>query len=115
MKDFIGAEYLIAKMLIETHEHEISTAALNRLGICVRRRSIDEGIGAVFLTSREEVYSAIYDYSDYFESVYDEEHRFIGIKINENKNVDDLEKKFIKYLPDAIMELLNEAMKEIAA
>ena len=66
MTEFIGAEYLIARMLIEKHEQVISTAELNRLGICVRRLSIEEGVGAVFLTSRDEVYSAIYDYSDYF-------------------------------------------------
>lgn len=114
MTEFVGAEYLIARMLIEKHEQEISTAELNRLGICVRRRSIEEGIGAVFLTSRDEVYSAIYDYSDYFQCIYDEDNKLCGIKINENKNVDDL-KKFIKFLPDAIMRLLDEAIKEIAA
>lgn len=114
MTEFVGAEYLIARMLIEKHEQEISTAELNRLGICVRRRSIEEGIGAVFLTSRDEVYSAIYDYSDYFQCIYDEDNKLCGIKINENKNIDDL-RKFIKFLPDVIMRLLDEAIKEIAA
>ena len=115
MTEFVGAEYLIARMLIEKHEQEISTVELNRLGICVRRLSIEEGVGAVFLTSREEVYSAIYDYSDYFQCIYDEDNKLIGIKINKNKNVDDLNVKFIKYLPDNIMKLLDEAIKEIAA
>ena len=41
--------------------------------------------------------------------------RSVGIKINKNKNVDDLNVKFIKYLPDDIMKLLDEAIKEIAA
>ena len=100
MTEFVGAEYFIARMLIEKHEQEISTVELNRFGICVRRLSIEEGVGAVFLTSREEVYSAIYDYSDYFQCIYD---------------VDDLNGKFIKYLPDDIMKLLDEAIKEIAA
>lgn len=115
MTEFVGAEYLIARMLIAKHEREISTAELNRLGICVRRRSIEEGVGAVFLTSKEEVYSAVYDYSDYFQCVYDEDNKLRGIKINENKSADDLNMKFIKYLPDVIMKLLDEAIREIAA
>lgn len=44
MTEFVGAEYLIARMLIEKHEQEISTVELNRLGICVRRLSIEEGL-----------------------------------------------------------------------
>ena len=44
-----------------------------------------------------------------------EDNKLIGIKINKNKNVDDLNVKFIKYLPDDIMKLLDEAIKEIAA
>ena len=115
MTEFVGAEHLIARMLIEKREQEISTAELNKLGICVRRLSIKEEVDAVFLTSREEVYSAIYDYSDYFKCVYDEDNKLIGIKINENKNIDDLNTKFIKYLPENIMKLLDEAIKEIAA
>lgn len=115
MTEFVGAEYLIAKMLIEKHEQEISTVELNRLGICVRRLSIEEGLGAVFLTSREEVYSAVYDYSDYFQCVYDADNKLSGIKINENKNVDDLDVKFMKYLPDDIMKLLDEAIKAMTA
>ena len=47
MTEFVGAEYLIARMLIEKHEQEISIVELNRLGICVRRLSIEEGVGAV--------------------------------------------------------------------
>ena len=115
MMEFIGAEYLIAKMLVENEEQEISIAELKRLGICVRRLSIEEGVGAVFLTSRDEVYTAIYDYSDFFQCVYDEDHKFIGIRINENKNIDDLNIKFMKYLPDIIMRLLDEAIRVMAA
>lgn len=115
MTEFVGAEYLIARMLIEKNEREISTAELNRLGVCVRRRSIEEGVGAVFLTSREEVYSAIYDYSDYFQCIYNEDGKLKGIKINENKSINDLNIKFMKYLPDAIIKLLDEAIREIAA
>lgn len=115
MTEFVGAEYLMARMLIEKHEREISTSELNKLGICVRRLSIEEGVGVVFLTSREEIKSAIFDYSDYFQCIYDEDNKLSGIKINENKNADDLIVKFIKYLPDSIMKLLDEAIREIAA
>lgn len=115
MTEFVGAEYLIARMLIEKREREISTAELNRLGICVRRLSIEEGVGAVFLTSREEVYSAIFDYSDYFQCIYDEDNKLSGIKMKEDKSADDLSIKFMRYLPDNIIRLLDEAIKKIAA
>jgi hypothetical protein len=81
----------------------------------VRQLSIEEGVGAVFLTSREEVYSAIYDYSDYFQCIYDEDNQFVGIRINAGKSADDLDTKFMKYLPDNIIKLLNEAIKVMAA
>lgn len=115
MIDFVGAEYLIARMLIEKQKREISTSELNKLGICVRRLSINEGVGAVFLTSREDVYSAIYDYSDYFQCIYNEDNKLTGIRINKSKSIDDLVVKFIKYLPDSIMKLLDDAIKQIAA
>lgn len=115
MVEFVGAEYLIARMLIEKNVKQISTMEFNRLGIFVRKLSIKEGVGAVFLTSREEVYSAVYDYSDYFQCIYDEDNKFIGIKISENKNIDELNMKFIKYLPENIMKILDEAIKKMAA
>lgn len=71
--------------------------------------------GVVFLTSREDVYSAVYDYSDYFQCVYDEDDKFVGIKINKNKNNNDLIGKFIKFLPKTIRDLLDEALKEAIA
>lgn len=48
MTEFVGAEYLIARMLVEERKQEISIAELDRLGICVRRRSIEEGVGVFF-------------------------------------------------------------------
>lgn len=115
MTEFVGAEHLIARMLIEEGKQEISTAELNRLGICVRRLSIRENVDAVFLTSREEVYSAVYDYSDYFECIYDADEHLTGIKINASKNAEDLNLKFIKFLPEDIIGLLDRAIKELAA
>lgn len=115
MTEFVGAEHLIAKMLIENHAQAISTVELNKLGIYARQFSIEEKVGAVFLTSRDEVYSAITDYSDYFQCIYDEDHRFSGIKMNENKSVNDLDVKFIQYLPDTIMKLLDKAINSCNA
>ena len=73
MKEFVGAEFLIAKMILAKNSAAISITELNKLGVNVRRLSINEGVNVVFLTSREEVYSAVWDYSDYFESSYDKD------------------------------------------
>lgn len=73
-----------------------------------------EIVGAVFMTSRDEVKSAILEYSDYFQCIYDDD-KLTGNKINDNKNFDDLESKFIKILPDDIMKLLDDAIREIVA
>lgn len=115
MKEFVGAEFLIAKMILAKNSAAISITELNKLGVNVRRLSINEGVNVVFLTSREEVYSAVWDYSDYFESSYDKEGNLSSIKIKSGKNLTDLNDKFLKLLPLEVMNLLDKAIESIGA
>ena len=115
MTEFVGAEYLIARMLIAKQEQQITTQELNRLGICVRKLSFQEDVNVVFLTSRDEVYSAVYDYSDYFECIYGEDDDLSAIRIKEGKGMEDLNIKFINPLPIEITNLLDDAINQIIA
>ena len=118
MTNFVGAEYLIACMLIEKRKKGIGFVSLDELamyGVCVQKMSVKEKIDAIFLTSKSQFYNAIYDFSDYFEGKYDTEEQFVGIKIRQAKNVESLEYRFIGYLPQDIFRILREALKQVAA
>lgn len=118
MTKFVGAEYLIACMLIEKRKKGLSYVSLDELGRCgiyVQKMSIEEKIDAVFLTSRSQFYSAIYDFSDYFECEFDGDNEIRGIKLESSKNIDDLEYRFMGYLPKEIFDFLSEVVKGYAA
>lgn len=117
MTKFIGAEYVIANMLIkkmEKGEKSVSLAELSRCGIEVQRISIEEKIDAVFLTSRSEIFHAIFDFSDYFQCQYDEDDQLVSITINQNKKLDDLQERFVGFIPQIIVEVLTKAMDKVA-
>lgn len=118
MTRFVGAEYLIASMLIEKRKNGVEYVSLDELAMCgiyVQRMSIQEKLDAVFLTSKTQFYSAIYDFSDYFECKFDCDEQMVGIMIQESKNIDDLEYRFMGYLPKEIFDFLSEAVREYVA
>lgn len=118
MTKFIGAEYVIANMLIkkmENGETSVSLAELSRCGIEVQRISIKEEIDAIFLTSRSEIFHAIYDFTDYFQCQYDEDDQISGITINADKEIMDLQERFVGFIPKTIVDVLLRAIDIIAA
>lgn len=119
MTTFVGAEYLIASMLIEKskqhYSSEVTLEELGKYGIYVQSRSVIGNINAVFLTSKSQFYNAIFDFSDYFECLYDSNGQLKGIRIEKTRNVDDLENRFMGYLPEDIFEFLSEITKSYAA
>ena len=86
MATFVGAEYIIANLLIALKKiNKRDTVTLDELseaGIYIQKQSINENINAIFLSSSDQVASAIYDFSDYFE--YDRETN--SIRIVKTKN-----------------------------
>lgn len=72
--------------------------------------SLSNNIDAIFLSSAEQVATAIYDFSDYFE--YDRETD--AIKIVETKQIEDLESRFMGYLPFNILSFLVKMLYEFA-
>lgn len=118
MTKFVGAEYLIASMLIEKKKHGINCVTLDELGRCgvyIQQMSVEQKINAVFLTSRPQFYNAIFDFSDYFECTFDSDNQLTGITIQQSKSIDDLEYRFVGRLPKAIFDFLLQITKEYVA
>lgn len=118
MTKFVGAEYLIASMLIEKKKNGINRVTLDELGRCgiyVQQMSVQQKLDAVFLTSKPQFYSAIYDFSDYFECIFDANNELSGISIRQSKSVDDLEYRFVGRLPKTIFDFLSDITREYVA
>ena len=121
MPTFVGAEYLIANMLVSKARNRkmpcasyVSVEELTLCGVRVRHLSSERGIDAVFLTFLPNIYDAIYDFTDYFSCDY-EGGRLTGITINSEKRVEDLEARFMGRIPEEIVKILDRAIKELAA
>lgn len=118
MAKFIGAEYLVANMLIEKKKKGVdfvSFDTLGKLGIYVQERFIQADMDVILLTSRSQFLETIYDFSDYFECVSDDSGRATGISLKKSKSIDDLEYRFVYYLPESISEFLQNAIQQYAA
>ena len=112
MATFVGAEYIIANVLIALKKigkrDSITLDELSQAGFYIQQKSLNEDINAIFLSSSEQVASAIYDFSDYFE--YDDANN--SIYIVKTKNKDDLESRFMGYLPFEVLSFLVNVSME---
>lgn len=114
MAKFIGAEYIVASMLIEEKRRGIdfvSFDTLGKSGIYIQKCFIDAQMDVVLLTSRPKFLETIYDFSDYFTCNYDMNGQPDGISIKKSKTIDDLECRFVYYMPFKIAEFLQNAIK----
>ncbi len=106
MITFVGAEYIIANLLIAlkrtNKKASVTLSELSEAGIYIQKMSLSNNIDAIFLSSAEQVATAIYDFSDYFE--YD----------RETKQIEDLESRFMGYLPFNILSFLVKMLYEFA-
>lgn len=114
MVTFVGAEYIIANVLIalkkSKNRSKITFRELNNLGIFIQKMSIEKCVDAVFLTSQDQMASALFDFSDYFE--YSGADSSICIK--RTKQIDDLASRFVGYLPWDVLSFLVETTNEFA-
>ena len=112
MATFVGAEYIIANLLIavkKKHNRDsISLGELSSAGVYIQRQSLEKDIDAIFLSSTDQLSTAIFDFSDYFE--YDSNRQEIFIV--KTKKISDLESRFIGYLPFNVLAFLVEAANE---
>lgn len=118
MTRFVGAEYVVANLLIEEKKkgcNYVSFDNLGKYGIYVQKESLLKNIDVIFLTSRPQFWETIYDFSDYFECKIDENGNAIGISLRSSKDIDDLQYRFIYYLPTDISEFLVKSVQTFAA
>ena len=112
MATFVGAEYIIANVLIAlkkaNKKEVISLDELSQAGIYIQKMCMQDDIDAIFLSSSEQVANALYDFSDYFE--YDDANN--SIYIVKTKNIDDLESRFMGYLPFEVLSFLVNVSME---
>ena len=118
MNTFVGAEYVIANALIALKEKQdyITFEKLREIGVKIQQSFNKQGVDAVILTSGDRITSAIYNFSDYFE--YDEIGDDIPkpiIRIKKTATCEDLEQRFMGYLPLTVLQLLRETMLELVA
>ena len=114
MSTFISAEYIIANLFIalnKTNKREnITLDELNKAVTYIREMSISKDIDVILLASSEQVTSAIYSFSDYFE--YDNDTK--TIRLAKTKSIKDLESRFIGYLPFNVLSFLVNTLHEFA-
>lgn len=112
MATFVGAEYIIANLLIamkKKHNRDsISLEELSTAGVYIQRQSLEKDIDAIFLSLTDQLSTAIYDFSDYFQYDPDQQEIFIV----KTKKISDLESRFIGYLPFNVLTFLVEAANE---
>ncbi len=113
MATFVGAEYIIANLLIAVKKKQkkdsISLEELSSAGVYIQKQSIEKDIDAIFLSSTDQLSTAIFDFSDYFE--YNSESQEIFIV--KTKQISDLESRFIGYLPFDVLRFLVETVNEM--
>lgn len=112
MFTYVGAEYVIANFLIALkkakNKSAISLGEVNSLGMYIQQMSTETDVDAVFLISQDQITTAMYDFSDYFE--YNEIDKTICIK--QTKQVTDLASRFVGYLPWEVMSFLVKTTDE---
>lgn len=117
MTSFVGAEYVIATMLIEKAKTGKTTVSLNELssyGVHVQQKANAENVDAVFLTSKTQLFNAIYDFSDYFTCNRNFDGQLESITLEHTKDIIDLEYRFMGYLPQAVFEILVKVARDVA-
>ena len=118
MAKFVGAEYFVANMLIEEKrkgKNYVSFEKLGKCGIYVQEKFIEADMDVIFLTSRPQFMETIYDIYYYFECILDERGQATGISLKKNKSIDDLQYRFVYYLPIGISSFLQQTIQSFAA
>ena len=114
MVTFVSAEYIIANSLIalkrKKNRTTISLSELNELGIYMQKMCIEQDLDAVFLVSQDQLTTALFDFSDYFD--YNENDKTICIK--KSKKITDLASRFVGYLPWDVLAFLVQTTDDFA-
>ena len=116
MDVFVGAEYIIANALIALGKNgidQIKLSTLQSFSIELQRLCVENSIDAVFLFSADRVSAAVCNFSEYFTFIDNTEEPAIGL--NPTAKTENLEKRFIGYLPIALLKIIINTAQELKA
>jgi len=116
MDVFVGAEYIIANALIALKRKgvdEVKISVLQSYGAIVQKTCVEQSINAVFLLSSYNVSAAIYNFSDYF--TYVEDSCEPVIRLNSDVKIEDLESRFMGYLPIQLLKVIITRAQDLEA
>lgn len=118
MTKFVGAEYVIACTLIELKKKGIERVKVEdfyKYGIQMQKYSNNENIDAVFLVAYPYLEKAIFNFSDYFQVNENEDGKVESISIVKEKEVTDLNHRFVGNIPLNILSVMDRVLQQIAA
>lgn len=116
MNTFVSAEYVIANALIALKRKGSDFVTFDRLreiGVMVQTSFNQQGVDAIVLTAGDSISMAIYNFSDYF--LYEEVDGVPAIRIQKDTTIDNLESRFVGYLPVEVLSALIGEISKIVA
>lgn len=108
MTKFIGVETVLAYLMTKRTRTNISVMEFTKVIISLKREASKQGSSIAFLSSRSDIESCLTDYRDYYSPVLSTNDAIVSISLAKDKTFDDLEKTFIKPLPEEVKLLLKE-------
>lgn len=108
MITFVGAEYIIANLIIALNKTSISFNKLSDLDIYLKKMTIKKNIDIVCFTSQDQLKLACLNFPEYF--ICNKNNN--TIYLNNKRSINDLKSRFIGYLPIDIIIFLLESIDE---
>lgn len=110
MTKFIGVETVLAYLMTKRTRTNISVMEFTKVIISLKREASKQSSSIAFLSSRSDIDSCLTDYRDYYSPLLSTNDDIVSISLARDKTFDDLERMFIKPLPEEVKLLLKEVM-----
>ena len=108
MTKFIGVETVLAYLMTKRTKTTISVIDLNTVIVSLKREANRQCSAIAFLSSRSDIERCLTDYRYYYSPVLSTNDIIVSISLAKYKTFDDLEKTFIKPMPEEVKLLLKE-------
>ena len=108
MTKFIGVETVLAYLMTKRTKTTISVIDLNKVIISLKRKANKQCSAIAFLSSRSDIDTCLIDYKEYYSPILSDNGIIVSITLKSDRTFDELEKTFIKPLPEEVKLLLKE-------
>lgn len=108
MTKFIGVETVLAYLMTKRTKTTVSVIELNKVIVELKREANKQHLSVAFLSSRSDIDNCLMDYNEYYSPILSDNGNIVSITLKSNKTFDELEKTFIKPLPEEVKPLLEE-------